>query len=32
VNSDETVYKQPARNTSQRIMDKLFKVLPKEEF
>lgn len=32
VNSDQTVYKQPARNTSQRIQDKLFKVLPKEEF
>ncbi len=32
VNSDETVYKQPARGTSQRIMEKIFKVLPKEEF
>jgi len=32
VNSDETVYKQPARNTSQRIMDKIFKVVPKEQY
>jgi putative cardiolipin synthase len=32
VNSDETVYKQPARGTSQRIMDKLFKVVPKEQY
>jgi len=32
VNSDETVYKQPARNTSQRIMDKIFEVVPKEQF
>lgn len=32
VNSDETVYKQPARNGSQRIMDKIFKVVPKEQY
>jgi len=32
VNSDETVYKQPARGTSQRIMDKIFKVVPKEQY
>jgi len=32
VNSDETVYEQPARNTSQRIMDKIFKVVPKEQY
>jgi putative cardiolipin synthase len=31
VNSDETVHKQPARDGSQRIMDAIFKVLPKEE-
>ena len=32
VNSDETVYEQPARGTSQRIMDKIFKVVPKEQY
>jgi len=32
VNSDETVYEQPARDTSQRIMDKIFKVVPKEQY
>jgi len=32
VNSDETVYKQPARDTTQRIMDKIFKVVPKEQY
>jgi putative cardiolipin synthase len=32
VNSDETVYKQPARDTGQRIMDKIFKVVPKEQY
>jgi putative cardiolipin synthase len=32
VNSEETVYKQPARGTSQRIMDKIFKVVPKEQY
>jgi putative cardiolipin synthase len=32
VNSDETVYKQPARGTSQRIMDKIFKIVPEEQF
>jgi len=32
VNSDETVYEQPARDTSQRVMDKIFKVVPKEQY
>jgi len=32
VNSDETVYKQPARGTNQRVMDKIFEVVPKEQF
>ena len=32
VNSDETVHKQPARGASQRIMDKIFKVVPKEQY
>jgi putative cardiolipin synthase len=32
VNSEETVHKQPARGTSQRIMDKIFKVVPKEQY
>ena len=32
VNSDETVYKQPARDTTQRVMDKIFKVVPKEQY
>ena len=32
VNSEETVLKQPARSTSQRIMDKIFKVVPKEQY
>jgi len=32
VNSEETVYKQPARGTSQRIMDKIFKIVPKEQY
>ena len=32
VNSDETVYKQPARSGSQRVMDKIFKVVPKEQY
>jgi putative cardiolipin synthase len=32
VNSDQTVYKQPARNGSQRVMDKIFKVIPKEQY
>ena len=31
VNSDETVYEQPARGSSQRIMNTIFKALPKEE-
>jgi putative cardiolipin synthase len=32
VNSDETVYKQPARGGTQRIMDKIFKIFPKEQY
>jgi hypothetical protein len=32
VNSDVTVYKQPARSGSQRVMDKIFKVIPKEQY
>jgi putative cardiolipin synthase len=32
VNSDETVHKQPARDGTQRIMDKIFKVIPKEQY
>jgi putative cardiolipin synthase len=32
VNSEERVYKQPARSGSQRIMDKIFKVVPKEQY
>jgi len=32
VNSDETVDRQPARSGSQRIMDKIFKVVPKEQY
>jgi putative cardiolipin synthase len=32
VNSDETVHKQPARNGSQRVMEKIFKVVPKEQY
>ena len=32
VNSEETVYKQPARSGSQRVMDKIFKVVPKEQY
>ena len=31
-NNDRTVYKQPARSSSQRIMDKIFKVVPKEQY
>ena len=31
VNSDETVTKQPARDGSQRIMDKILKIVPKEQ-
>jgi putative cardiolipin synthase len=30
VNSDETVYSQPARNTAQRVMDVIFKAFPRE--
>jgi len=32
VNSDETVYKQPARSGSQRIMDQIFRVVPKDQY
>ena len=32
VNSDETLDQQPARNFSQRIMDVIFKVVPKEQY
>jgi len=32
VNSEETVHRQPARSGSQRIMDKIFKVVPKEQY
>ena len=32
VNSDETVHKQPARDGTQRVMDKIFKVIPKEQY
>jgi len=32
VNSDETVYEQPARDGTQRIMDVIFKVVPKEQY
>lgn len=32
VNSDETVHKQPARNTGQRIMDKIFKIFPRSQY
>jgi putative cardiolipin synthase len=32
VNSDRRVDKQPARGGSQRVMDKIFKVIPKEQY
>jgi putative cardiolipin synthase len=32
VNSEETVYDQPARGGSQRIMDAIFKIFPKDQF
>ena len=32
INSDETLHKQPARDGGQRIMDKIFKVVPKEQY
>ena len=32
VNSDESVKKQPARNGSQRVMDAIFRIFPKEQF
>jgi putative cardiolipin synthase len=31
VNSDETVDRQPARGGSQRVMNKIFKIIPKEQ-
>ncbi|MGD8346902.1 MAG: phospholipase D family protein [Lysobacterales bacterium] len=32
VNSDETVDRQPARSGSQRVMDAIFRMFPKEQF
>jgi putative cardiolipin synthase len=32
VNSEETLYTQPARGGSQRVMDAIFKMFPKEQF
>ena len=32
VNSDETVTRQPARNTWQRFLDGFFRILPKSQF
>jgi len=32
VNSDETVYEQPARRGSQRVMDVIFKMFPKDQY
>jgi len=32
INSDEILEKQPARDGSQRIMNKIFKVVPKEQY
>lgn len=32
VNSDETVHEQPARGTGQRIMDKIFRLFPKDQY
>jgi len=32
VNSDKAVYRQPARNGSQRIMDKIFMMFPKDQY
>jgi putative cardiolipin synthase len=32
VNSDETVYEQPARDGMQRVMDSIFKMFPKEQY
>jgi len=32
VNSEETLHRQPARNTGQRIMDQIFKIFPKEQY
>jgi putative cardiolipin synthase len=32
VNSDETLYSQPARGGSQRVMNTIFKMFPKEQY
>jgi hypothetical protein len=32
VNSDETVHRQPARGFSQRLMDMIFMVFPKDQY
>ncbi len=32
VNSDETVYEQPARDGSQRVMDVIFRMFPKDQY
>ena len=32
VNSDKRTNKQPNRGFSQRVMDKIFKVVPKEQY
>lgn len=32
VNSDETVRRQPARNGSQRIMNQIFRMFPKDQY
>ena len=32
VNADETVYKQPARGGSQRVMNVIFKIFPKDQY
>jgi len=32
VNSDETLERQPARDSGQRIMNEIFKIFPKEQF
>jgi len=32
VNSDETLDSQPARSGSQRVMNQIFKIFPKEQY
>ena len=32
VNNQETVTRQPARSGSQRVMDQIFKIVPKEQY